>query len=85
MDFMDFFVYIGYLTGTYIIAVGLIALAAYQLSRKAIADRLSAVLLFISGAVATCYQAEWTFPVLSTNSTTLSNIISLIIHIFIFS
>ncbi|KDQ53507.1 hypothetical protein JAAARDRAFT_72469 [Jaapia argillacea MUCL 33604] len=51
-------------TGLNSAAVGLIALAAYQLSHKAVTDHLSAIMLFVSAAAATCYQSEWLFPVL---------------------
>ncbi|KAI1503525.1 chromate transporter-domain-containing protein [Biscogniauxia marginata] len=44
--------------------VGVIALAATQLSHKAITDKLTRVLIFLSGAAAMLYNALWYFPVL---------------------
>ncbi|KAK4056577.1 hypothetical protein OIO90_002425 [Microbotryomycetes sp. JL221] len=51
-------------TGINAAAVGLVALAAYQLTNKVVTDGLTRLLLFISGAVAACYEAQWLYPVL---------------------
>lgn len=45
-------------------AVGLIALAAYNLSNKVITDRITRLEVFISAAFATCFDAQWLYPVL---------------------
>lgn len=45
-------------------AVGLIALAAYQLAKKVITDKTTRLLLFLSAAIACCYEAQWLYPVL---------------------
>ncbi|EWC46799.1 hypothetical protein DRE_04044 [Drechslerella stenobrocha 248] len=44
--------------------VGIIALAAVQLSEKAITDQMSRALVFLGGAVGMLYSALWFFPVL---------------------
>ncbi|KAF8063293.1 chromate ion transporter [Lyophyllum atratum] len=44
--------------------VGLIALAAVQLARKAIADPLTRFLVVFGGCAGLCYTALWYFPVL---------------------
>jgi hypothetical protein len=46
------------------LAVGLIALAGYQLSRNTITDRCSRFVLFIPAAVGIGYTAQWLYPVL---------------------
>ncbi|KAM0788750.1 hypothetical protein ACM66B_002842 [Microbotryomycetes sp. NB124-2] len=51
-------------TGINAAAVGLVLLAAYQLSNKVVTDGLTRLLLFISGAIAACYEAQWLYPVL---------------------
>lgn len=51
-------------TGLNAAAVGLVALAAYELSQKVITDRTTRLLLFLSGAIAACYEAQWLYPVL---------------------
>ncbi|KAK6514554.1 hypothetical protein TWF281_004752 [Arthrobotrys megalospora] len=52
------------LSGLNAATVGIIALAAVQLSEKAITDKLSRVLVFLGGAVGMLYSALWFFPVL---------------------
>jgi chromate transport protein ChrA len=44
--------------------VGIIALAAIQLSQKAITDKLTCVLVFLGGVVGMLYTALWFFLVL---------------------
>lgn len=55
-------------------AVGLVALAAYQLSQKVVTDKISRLLLFFSAAIACCYESQWLYPVLMVagGSTTLA-------------
>lgn len=45
-------------------AVGLIALAGYNLSTKVITDPITRLEVFISAAFATCFDAQWLYPVL---------------------
>lgn len=52
------------LSGLNSATVGIIALAAVQLSRKAITDTLSRVLVFLGGTAGMLYNALWYFPVL---------------------
>lgn len=52
------------LTGLNSATVGIIALAAVQLSQKAITDNLTRILVFIGGAAGMLYSALWFFPVL---------------------
>ncbi|KAF3902475.1 hypothetical protein ABW21_db0202634 [Orbilia brochopaga] len=52
------------LSGLNAATVGIIALAAVQLSEKAIIDQMSRVLVFLGGAVGMLYSALWFFPVL---------------------
>ncbi|KAK6355193.1 hypothetical protein TWF696_004310 [Orbilia brochopaga] len=52
------------LSGLNAATVGIIALAAVQLSEKAITDQMSRVLVFLGGAVGMLYSALWFFPVL---------------------
>ncbi len=52
------------LSGLNSATVGIIALAAYQLSDKAITDTLSRILVFVSAAAGTLYNALWYFPLL---------------------
>jgi chromate transport protein ChrA len=52
------------LTGLNSATVGIIALAAYQLSQKAITDTASRVIVFLGGAAGMLYNALWYFPVL---------------------
>ncbi len=44
--------------------VGVIALAAVELSHKAITDRLTRIVVFLSSAADMLYNALWCFPVL---------------------
>jgi hypothetical protein len=44
--------------------VGIIALAAVQLSQKAITDKLTRILVFLGGTAGMLYNALWYFPVL---------------------
>ncbi|KAK6329964.1 hypothetical protein TWF718_003391 [Orbilia javanica] len=52
------------LSGLNAATVGIIALAAVQLSEKAITDQMSRILVFLGGAVGMLYSALWFFPVL---------------------
>lgn len=52
------------LTGLNASVVGLIALAATQLSQKAITDGVTRCLVFLGGAAGILYSALWYFPVL---------------------
>lgn len=52
------------LTGLNAATVGIIALAAVQLSRKAIKDRLTRILVFAGGTAGMLYNALWYFPLL---------------------
>ncbi|KAI8623731.1 chromate transporter-domain-containing protein [Xylariaceae sp. FL1651] len=52
------------LSGLNASAVGIIALAATQLSQKAITDKLTRILVFFGGAAGILYNALWYFPVL---------------------
>jgi len=45
-------------------AVGLITLAAYDLSSKVITDPLTRIEVLLSAAFASCYQSQWLYPVL---------------------
>ncbi|GAA5892657.1 uncharacterized protein JCM6883_007430 [Sporobolomyces salmoneus] len=51
-------------TGLNAATVGLVALAAYQLSKKVVTDKTTRLLLFFSGAIASCYESQWLYPVL---------------------
>lgn len=51
-------------TGLNASTVGLVALAAYQLSKKVVTDKTTRLLLFFSGAIASCYESQWLYPVL---------------------
>jgi len=44
--------------------VGIIALAAVQLSEKAIKDKLTRILIIMGAAAGLCYNALWYFPLL---------------------
>ncbi len=44
--------------------VGIIALAAVQLAQRAITDKLTRALVFLSGVVGVLYTALWFFPIL---------------------
>ncbi|POY73116.1 hypothetical protein BMF94_3854 [Rhodotorula taiwanensis] len=52
------------LTGLNAAAVGLIALAAYQLAQTAISDRVTRALVLASASFGICYHAPWMYPVL---------------------
>ena len=52
------------LSGLNSATVGIIALAAVQLSNKAVTDEVSRVLVFFGGAAGMLYNALWYFPVL---------------------
>ncbi|KAL8724433.1 MAG: hypothetical protein Q9166_007955 [cf. Caloplaca sp. 2 TL-2023] len=52
------------LTGLNAATVGIIALAAVQLSQKAITDKLTRILVFLGGTAGMLYNALWYFPVL---------------------
>ncbi|TQN69844.1 putative transporter YwrB, partial [Colletotrichum shisoi] len=52
------------LSGLNAATVGIIALAAVELSNKAITDRLTRTLVFLSAAAGMMYNALWYFPVL---------------------
>ena len=52
------------LTGLNAATVGIIALAAVQLSRKAITDKLTRILVFLGATAGMLYNALWYFPLL---------------------
>ena len=52
------------LSGLNAATVGLIALAAVQLARKAITDKLTRLLVLFGACAGMCYNALWYFPVL---------------------
>lgn len=52
------------LSGLNASTVGIIALAAVQLSQKVITDKLTRILVFLGGASGMLYTALWYFPVL---------------------
>ncbi|KAF5333633.1 hypothetical protein D9611_002564 [Ephemerocybe angulata] len=52
------------LSGLNAATVGIIALAAVQLARKAITDKLTRLLVLFGGGAGLCYNALWYFPVL---------------------
>ncbi|KZS94282.1 chromate ion transporter-like protein [Sistotremastrum niveocremeum HHB9708] len=52
------------LSGLNAATVGIIALAAVQLSEKAISDKLTRTLVFLGGCAGMLYNALWYFPVL---------------------
>ncbi|TPX11620.1 uncharacterized protein E0L32_007599 [Thyridium curvatum] len=52
------------LSGLNAAAVGIIALAAVELSQKAITDKLTRVIVFLTAAAGLLYNALWYFPVL---------------------
>lgn len=54
----------GLLSGLNAATVGIIALAAVQLARKAITDPLTRILVAFGGCAGLCYNALWYFPVL---------------------
>lgn len=52
------------LSGLNAATVGIVALAAVQLSQKAITDRLTRILVFLGGTAGMLYNALWYFPVI---------------------
>lgn len=52
------------LSGLNAAAVGLIALAAYQLGTAASTDKLSLLIVWLSASFGICYHAPWMYPVL---------------------
>lgn len=52
------------LTGLNAATVGIVALAAVQLSQKAITDKFTRILVFLGGTAGILYSALWYFPVL---------------------
>lgn len=60
-------------------AVGLVALAAYQLSKKVVTDKTSRLLLFFSAAIACCYEAQWLYPVMMVAGGTTTIIVDSIL------
>ncbi|KAH8813909.1 chromate transporter-domain-containing protein [Flagelloscypha sp. PMI_526] len=52
------------LTGVNAAAVGLIALAAFQLSQGCITDSITRLLVLFSASIGVCYHAPWVYPVL---------------------
>ncbi|KAL8868763.1 MAG: hypothetical protein Q9174_004768 [Haloplaca sp. 1 TL-2023] len=52
------------LTGLNAATVGIVALAAVQLSQKAITDKLTRTLVFLGGTAGMLYNALWYFPIL---------------------
>jgi len=52
------------LSGLNAATVGIIALAGVQLSRKAITDKLTRLLVLFGGCAGMCYNALWYFPLL---------------------
>jgi chromate transport protein ChrA len=57
--------------------VGIIALAAYQLSQKAITDTTTRVLVFLGGAAGMLYNALWFFPLLMAGGGIVTVVIDL--------
>ncbi|PWY97654.1 hypothetical protein BCV70DRAFT_202706 [Testicularia cyperi] len=55
---------LGLLTGLNAAAVGLIALAAFQLSKSSITDPITRLLVLSSTSFGICYHAPWMYPVL---------------------
>jgi len=51
-------------TGLNSAAVGLIAVAAYDLSAKVITDPITRIEVLLSAAFSTCYESQWLYPVL---------------------
>lgn len=52
------------LSGVNAAIVGIIALAAVQLARKAITDKVTRILVLLGGCAALCYNALWYLPML---------------------
>lgn len=63
---------LGLLTGLNAAAVGLVCVAAVQLSRKVLTDNLSRLLLFLSASVAICYTSQWLYPVIVASAGIIS-------------
>ncbi|KDE07002.1 hypothetical protein MVLG_02738 [Microbotryum lychnidis-dioicae p1A1 Lamole] len=55
-------------TGLNSTAIGLVSLAAYQLSLKVITDDITRLLVFLMGAISACYESQWLYPVLMAAS-----------------
>ncbi|SCZ96602.1 BZ3500_MvSof-1268-A1-R1_Chr4-4g07468 [Microbotryum saponariae] len=55
-------------TGLNSAAIGLVSLAAYQLSLKVITDDITRLLVFLMGAIAACYESQWLYPVMMAAS-----------------
>ncbi len=55
---------LGLLTGLNAAAVGLIALAAFQLSKSSITEPVSRLLVLGSASFGICYHAPWMYPIL---------------------
>ncbi|SCV74913.1 BQ2448_7942 [Microbotryum intermedium] len=55
-------------TGLNSAAIGLVSLAAYQLSLKVISDKVTRLLVLTMGAIAVCYESQWLYPVLMVAS-----------------
>ncbi|SCV69013.1 BQ2448_2033 [Microbotryum intermedium] len=55
-------------TGLNSAAIGLVSLAAYQLSLKVITDDVTRLLVFLMGAISACYESQWLYPVLMAAS-----------------
>ena len=55
---------LGLLTGLNAAAVGLIALAAFQLCKSSITDPVTRLLVLMSASFGICYHAPWMYPVL---------------------
>ncbi|KAL2268951.1 hypothetical protein VTJ83DRAFT_3797 [Remersonia thermophila] len=62
------------LSGLNAATVGVIALAAVELSRKAVTDKITRFIVFLTGAAGMLYNALWYFPVLMI----ISGIITLV-------
>ncbi|KAK3308417.1 chromate transporter-domain-containing protein [Chaetomium strumarium] len=56
------------LSGLNAATVGVIALAAVELSQKAITDKLTRIIVFLTGTAGMLYNALWYFPVLMAAS-----------------
>jgi len=57
------------LSGLNAATVGIIALAAVELSRKAITDKITRILVFLGAAAGMLYNTLWYFPLLMLLST----------------
>lgn len=68
------------LSGVNASTVGLITLAAVQLSARAITDKLTRILLFLSAAAGLLYNALWYFPVILVSAGIVTIIWDLWVH-----